>query len=481
MDAKPAKLWAGRFEKNTDSLVEAFNASLPFDRRLFREDIAGSIAHVKMLARQGIVAGDEAECIVVALRGILDEIQRGDFELNLSLEDIHTAIEARLREKVGPVAGKLHTARSRNDQVALDVRLFAKRATLDVVGGLLALQRALIELAQNHSLAVMPGYTHLQRAQPVLFAHHLLAYYQMFQRDVERCRDAFVRVDVLPLGSGALAGVTYPIDREFVARQLGFARISENSLDAVSDRDFVVELLSNVSLAMLHLSRFSEEIVFWSSEEFGFIELDDSYATGSSIMPQKKNPDVAELTRGKTGRVYGHLVGLLTLLKGLPLAYNKDLQEDKEALFDAVDTVLLCLAVFAPMLSTARIKEERMRTAAGQNFTLATDVADYLAKRGLPFREAHEIVGRIVRHCIGSGKALKGLTVDEYQAFSPLFAEDILNLSVDTAVSARNVPGGTSPDQVSEALGRARQVLERSYTWLTEMRQTLPLELSEAL
>ena len=456
------KLWGGRFTKDTDRRVEAFTASLSFDRRLYRYDIAGSIAHCRMLARQGIIAVDEAERIVQGLREIEEEIARGDFVFREEQEDIHMAIESRLREKLGDVAGKLHTARSRNDQVALDLRLFTKDAIGETKRLLRALQRVLVNKAKAHLDVILPGYTHLQRAQPVLLAHHLLAYFEMFQRDFERFEDCLRRTDVLPLGSGALAGVTYPIDREFVARELGFRRLSRNSLDAVSDRDFVIEYLAAAALTMAHLSRLAEEIVLWSSAEFGFVELDDAFATGSSIMPQKKNPDVAELTRAKTGRVYGHLLGMLTVLKALPLAYNRDLQEDKEALFDTVDTLHGCLDVMAGLLATLRVRARRMRVAAGEGYTLATDLADYLARKGLPFREAHAAVGALVRYAIDQGKDLSQLSLEEYRRFSPLFDQEALALSVEGSVEARNVPGGTAPAQVSQALAEAERLLEGS-------------------
>jgi argininosuccinate lyase len=480
VDAKSTKLWGGRFEKETDRKVEEFNASLPFDRRLYREDIAGSVAHARMLARQGIIPLEDASSIVAGLREILAEMESGTFEFDPSLEDIHMAVETRLTQMIGSSAGKLHTARSRNDQVALDFRLFARQAVVELVAGLAALQETLLKLAEEHSSAIMPGYTHTQRAQPVLFAHYMLAYFEMLQRDVERFQEAQGRINVLPLGSGALAGVPYPIDRELVAAELGFAAVSANSLDAVSDRDFVVELLSDASLTMAHLSRLAQEIVQWSTAEFAFVELDDAYATGSSIMPQKKNPDVAELVRGKTGRVFGHLIGMLTVLKGLPLAYNSDLQEDKEALFDAVDTLGRVLAVFAPLLASLKINEERLRQAAGENFSLATDVADYLSKKGLPFRQAHEVVGRLVRFCLEQQTDLAGLTLEQYREFSPLFEPDILDLSVDTSVAARDVPGGTAPKRVKTAQAAAAQRVATTRDWLRQKHEAFSLDLREA-
>ena len=468
------KLWGGRFSRPTDQEVEVFTASISFDRRLYRQDILGSAAHCRMLARQGIIAWDEAAAILGGLREVLAELDGDRLPLGPELEDIHMAVEARLREKLGDVAGKLHTARSRNDQVALDLRLFVREAIVATVEALGDLQGALLDLAERYSDAVMPGYTHLQRAQPVLLAHHLLAYFEMLQRDVERFRDCYRRVDVLPLGSGALAGLPYPLDRESVARELGFAAISANSMDAVCDRDFVVEYLSAASLAMAHLSRLSEEIVLWTTAEFGYLELDDAFATGSSIMPQKKNPDVAELVRGKTGRVYGSLLALLTVLKGLPLTYNRDLQEDKEALFDAVDTLLGSLRCLTPMLRTARVHTARLREAAGESFSLATDLADYLVRRGLPFREAHGVVGRLVAYCLDQGRDLRQLSLEEYRQFSPRFDETVYSVTVDSSVAARDVPGGTAPNRVMAALAEARERTQASLAWIGDVEARQP-------
>ena len=424
------------------------------------------MAHCRMLAARGIIEQAAANSIQEGLAAIRAEIEEGTFPFRQELEDIHMNIEARLREKIGSAAGKLHTARSRNDQVALDTRLYVRAAIAETAARLFDLQATLLDLSRQHADVVLPGYTHLQRAQPVLFAHHLLAYFEMFQRDGERLRDAYRRVDVLPLGSGALAGVTYPIDRSQVANELGFARISRNSLDAVSDRDFVAEYIFSASLTMMHLSRLAEEVVLWSTAEFAFVELDDAFATGSSIMPQKKNPDVAELTRGKTGRVYGDLVAILTILKGLPLAYNRDMQEDKEALFDAIDTVIACLDVFRPMLATMRVRKENMRRTADASFSLATDLADYLVLQGLPFREAHEVVGALVARCVAEGKAFADLTLADYQLASPLFGPDILNITVESSLAARDVPGGTAPDRVRQALDEAAALLSASREWL---------------
>jgi len=449
-----------RFQKEVEKSVADYTASIPFDRRLYRQDIAGSVAHARMLARQGIISDKDAELIVMALAAIRDEIEQGKFPFRTDLEDIHMNIEARLIEKTGDVGRKLHTARSRNDQVALDMRLFVKEAISDTTQKLKQLQRALIDLAEANRDVVMPGYTHLQRAQPVLLAHHLLAYFEMLNRDVERFGDCLKRTDVLPLGSGALAGVPYPIDREFLAKELGFTKVSENSMDAVSDRDFVIEYQAAASLAMMHLSRLAEEIVLWSSAEFGFVELDDAYATGSSIMPQKKNPDVAELARGKTGRVYGNLMAILTTMKALPLSYNRDMQEDKEGLFDTVDTLLSTLEVFTGMIRTLKVKGDRTKQAAEEGYILATDLADYLVRKGVPFREAHGIVSALVKYAMEKGKGLKDLSLGEYKSLSPLFGEDVYSITVDTSVKARNIRGGTAPERVKEALARARRSLD---------------------
>ncbi|MDP2662710.1 MAG: argininosuccinate lyase [Dehalococcoidia bacterium] len=456
MTAKP---WSGRFDKDTDRLVEAYTASIHFDSRLYSQDIRGSIAHARMLGRQGIIAESEAAAIAGGLESIRNDIESGHFQFKPELEDIHMNIESALTERIGSVAGKLHTARSRNDQVALDLRLYSMEVMDGTVGLLRGLQEALLRVGEANIGVAMPGYTHLQRAQPVLLAHHLLAYFHMLQRDKERFHDCRRRTDVMPLGSGALAGAPYPLDRESVARELGFSRISPNSLDAVSDRDFVVEYLAAASICMMHLSRLSEELVLWSTEEFGFIEMDDAFATGSSIMPQKKNPDVAELARGKTGRVYGRLLGMLTVLKGLPLSYNRDLQEDKEAFFDVVDTLLSTLEVFAPMLASLRFKTESLNAAAGAGYILATDLADFLAKKGLPFREAHHAVGQLVGYALGSGKLLSDLTLEEYRRFSPHFDQGVFAITVGSSLAARDVPGGTAPVRVGEALEQAKALL----------------------
>ena len=448
-----------RFSKELDKLAKDYTVSLPFDKRLYRHDIAGSIAHARMLWKQGIIPEKDAELIIMGLTSIREEIERGQFHFKEDLEDIHMNIEARLIEKIGDAGAMLHTARSRNDQVALDMRLFTKEAINETTAGLKALQSALLDLAEANTGVSMPGYTHLQKAQPVLLAHHLLAYFEMYQRDIERFQQCLERTDVMPLGSGALAGVPYPIDRHSVAKELGFNKVSANSIDAVSDRDFVIEYQAAASITMMHLSRLAEEIVLWSTAEFGFIEIDDAFATGSSIMPQKKNPDVAELARGKVGRVYGHLMAILTTMKGLPLSYNRDLQEDKEGLFDTVDTLLSTLEVFTAMMGSLRVKGERTRQAAEENYTLATDLADYLVKKGIPFRQAHTIVSKLVRYAIENKKALSELDIKEYKAFSPKFEEDVKSITVESSLASRDVPGGTAPEQVRMALAAARKKL----------------------
>jgi len=449
----------GRFRKAADKLVAEYTVSTHFDWRLYRQDIAGSIAHAKMLTRQQIISEREAEAITEGLESIREEIAQGRFQFKTELEDIHMNIEARLIEKVGEVGGKLHTARSRNDQVALDLRLFAKEAASDTLDSLRGLQRAIVGLAEANKGVVMPGYTHLQPAQPVLLAHHLLAYFEMLQRDVDRFCDCLRRVDVMPLGSGAVAGVAYDIDRDFLACELGFSRISQNSMDAVSDRDFVLDYEAAASLCMMHLSRLAEEIILWSSQEFSFIELDEAYATGSSIMPQKKNPDIAELVRGKTGRVYGRLTAMLVTMKALPLSYNRDLQEDKEGFFDTVDTLLSTLEVFTGMVSTIRVKAEDTERALKRGYILATDMADYLVKKGESFRSAHGIVAGLVGYAEEKGRSFAELDLNEYKKFSPLFEEDVYSISVTSSLAARNVVGGTAPGQVERALATAKKLL----------------------
>jgi len=426
---------------------------------LYPYDIAGSIAHARMLAKQDIIQTEEAEIIINGLASIGEEIEQGKFQFKAELEDIHMNIEARLLEKVGKVGGKLHTARSRNDQVALDLRLLAKEAIANTLVKLREFQRALISLAEANKGVVMPGYTHLQPAQPVLLAHHLLAYFVMLQRDVDRFSDCLKRADVMPLGSGAMAGVTYSIDREFLARELGFSQISQNSIDAVSDRDFVVEYEAAASLCMMHLSRLAEEIILWSSAEFDFIELNEAYATGSSIMPQKKNPDVAELVRGKTGRVYGKLMALLTTMKGLPLSYNRDMQEDKEGFFDTVDTLLSTLEVFTGMVTTLKVKAENTEQAVKRGYILATDLADYLVRKGESFRTAHDTVARLVSYAMEKGKSFSELSLTEYKDFSPLFGEDVYSITIESSIAARDIIGGTAPKQVEQALANAREII----------------------
>jgi argininosuccinate lyase len=451
--AKKTKPWSGRFTEATNELVEQFTASIPYDWRLYPYDIAGSMVHAEMLGRQGIIPKREADRIIRGLEEILKEIVAGAFEFSVELEDIHMNIENRLIEKIGPTGGKLHTARSRNDQVALDIRMFLRDEIAEIHELLTALQAVIVHLAERHSDVVLPGYTHLQRAQPVLFGHHLLAYYEMFERDRGRLEDCFRRVNVMPLGAGALAGTVLPIDRKFVAKQLGFSGVCENSMDAVSDRDFAIEFVAACAQIMMHLSRLSEELVIWSSSEFGFITISDAFTTGSSIMPQKKNPDVAELARGKTGRVYGNLMALLTLMKGLPLAYNRDMQEDKEPIFGAAETVTLSLSVFIEMLKGVSIHKETMRKAAEDGFITATDLADYLVRKGMPFRKAHEVVGRAVLRATELGCGLVDMPIGEYTKLSPLIHEDVYDaLSVEASVGRRTSYGGTAPANLRKRL-----------------------------
>lgn len=438
-----AKLWGGRFSKSTDALVDDFNSSIRFDSRMYAQDIRGSMAHAEMLGRQGIISKEDSELIVKTLGEIKKDIDDGKVEFTIDAEDIHMNIETILIERIGDVGKRLHTGRSRNDQVALDTRMYVRDELDGIKKDVDSLKATLLDLAERHLDTIMPGYTHLQKAQPVTLAHHLMAYYEMFRRDASRLDDCRRRLNVMPLGSGALAGTTYPLDREFVADKLGFDSVSMNSLDGVSDRDFALELAFDLSVIMTHLSRFSEEIILWSSHEFGFIDLDDAYSTGSSIMPQKKNPDVAELARGKTGRVYGDLMGLLTVMKGIPLAYNKDMQEDKEQLFDAIDTVKMCLPVFEKMIATMTVRKDRMLEGAKGGFTNATDVADYLVKKGLPFRDAHGVVGRMVAYCIEKNTVIDALSPEEFRSFSELFGEDIYDaISLETCVNQRKLIGG---------------------------------------
>lgn len=464
-----SKLWGGRFTKKTDQLVEEYTASIMFDKELAEEDIQGSVAHVTMLGKQGILPADDVEKIKDGLHRVLQRIRRNDLEYSIGDEDIHMNIEKTLIDDVGSVGGKLHTGRSRNDQVATDMHLWLRKRVVEFVDMLHKLQSALVEQAKANIDTIVPGYTHLQRAQPILFAHHLMAYVSMFGRDVERLQDSYKRINVLPLGAGALAGTTFPIDRHFVAKELKFDRVYENSLDAVSDRDFILEFLSHASIIMMHLSRLSEELIMWSSTEFRFVELDDAFCTGSSIMPQKKNPDVPELVRGKTGRVYGNLMGLLTVLKSLPLAYNKDMQEDKEGMFDTVKTMQGALQLFAPMIATMKVNKDQMRQAVNQDFSNATDIADFLVGKGMPFRQAHEVIGKTVLYCIEHNKYLLDLTLDEFKQFSTLFDERIYEvLKPENVVNARNVYGGTAKAQVEAAIGRADAALAETAAWVAE-------------
>ncbi len=447
------KLWAGRFSKQEDERVNDFNSSIAFDARMAQHDIQGSIAHATMLGRQGIIEPAEAELIVQGLEGIARDLQTGALAIDPTAEDIHMFIEAELTSRLGDTGKRLHTARSRNDQVALDIRLYLRDQCQEIHALLLSYLDALTDQAAQHLESVMPGYTHLQRAQPITFAHHLMAYAQMALRDLQRLEQTQARMNIMPLGSGALAGTTYPIDRQLVKTLLAFDTVSANSLDGVSDRDFCIELASDISLIMMHLSRLSEEIILWCSWEFKFIELDDAFATGSSIMPQKKNPDVTELIRGKSGRVFGDLITLLTMMKGLPLAYNKDMQEDKEAIFDAVDTVKLCLSTLIPLLQTMRVNKENMRAAAAKGFINATDCADYLVKKGMPFRDAYKITGQLVAQCIAKQLTLETLPLADYQAASPVFDEDVYQaIALETCVKERKVEGGPSPEAVQKQI-----------------------------
>jgi len=456
-----AKLWDGRFSEKTDRTVEAFSASIDVDRRLHVYDIQGSVAHCRTLARAGVISAEEAEAIIEGLGAVEREIAHGQFEYDDSLEDIHMHIEARLVQQIGKTAQKLHTARSRNDQVALDVRMYLRAESLGIIERLAVLRRILVDLAGGHTDTLLPGYTHLQRAQPVLLAHHLMAYYEMFSRDAERFRDGLKRINVLPLGSAALAGTTFPIDRQYTAELLDFPQVSANSIDSVADRDFVIEFLSAASVCMVHLSRMSEEFVLWSSAEFNFIELPDAFATGSSIMPQKKNPDVPELVRGKTGRVFGDLMSMLTIMKSLPLSYNRDMQEDKPPLFDGVDTLKSCIEVYIRMLPHLKINRDAMERATASGFLNATDMADYLAEKGVPFREAHNCVGQAVSYALGRGKELHDLTLDELRAFSAVIAEDIFDAIAMRRVIERRISyGGTATENVKNAVARATADLE---------------------
>ena len=464
------KLWGGRFSKTTDEMINEFQASIGFDRRMYREDIAGSLAHAEMLMRVGIISEEDYQAINAGLRNILGQIERGEFEFSTELEDIHMNIEKRLTDTIGDAGSRLHTARSRNDQVALDTHMFVRHAVVEVLDHIRELQNALVESADANKDVIMPGYTHLQRAQPILFAHHLMAYFNMLTRDFERFQGVYVRTDLMPLGAGALAGTTLPIDRAFVARKLNFDRIYTNSMDAVSDRDYILEFLAAASILMVHLSRLSEEIILWCSREFSFVELDDAHCTGSSMMPQKKNPDVSELVRGKTGRVVGHLMAMLTAVKGLPLAYNKDLQEDKEGLFDAIDTVKFSLAVYAQLIRGMKVRADVMRHAVEADFSNATDLADYLVQKGMPFRQAHTVAGQSVAQCIARGIWLRDMSLADYQKLSPLFDEDVYEvIRPETCVACRNSYGGTSYEQVESQLDAAEALMAEEHRIISEL------------
>ncbi len=447
------KLWGGRFTKATDSFTDHFHSSISFDKRMYIEDITGSIAHAQMLGKQGIISNEDSILITETLKNILEDIKEGKIEFDEKAEDIHMNIETILISRIGDIGKKLHTGRSRNDQVALDIRMYIKKEIKEIKALIKELLNVINKTAENNTNTIMPGCTHLQNAQPITFAHHILAYGEMFKRDCQRLNDTYRRVNIMPLGSGALAATTYPLDRQMVCDTLDFESITLNSMDGVSDRDFVIETISSLSIIMMHLSRFCEEIVLWSNQQFAFIELDDSYSTGSSIMPQKKNPDMAELIRGKTGRVYGSLVAMLTVMKGLPLAYNKDMQEDKEGLFDAIDTVKMCLPVFTKMIDTMTIKPENMYKAANNGFINATDAADWLVKNGMPFRDAHAVIGRLVLYCIENSKTLEELTIEEYKNISPKFNESIFDaINLENCVNSRKVDGGPSKEYIQKLI-----------------------------
>ena len=455
------KMWEGRFHKETNKLLEKFNASITFDKRMYEEDIKGSIAHSRMLSKQGIISSEEQKEIENGLLLIKNEIENGTFEFKIEDEDIHMSIEKRLTEIIGAVAGKLHTARSRNDQVALDVRMYVRKEAKKIKELLINFENVILNLSEKYEDIIIPGYTHLQRAQPILFSHHLMAYFQMFKRDITRIDDFLERSDEMPLGAGALAGTTFNLDRHFVAKELGFSKPTENSLDSVSDRDFIIELGMIISVISMHLSRFSEEIIIWCTSEFSFVNLDDAFATGSSIMPQKKNPDIAELVRGKTGRIYGNLMAILTTMKALPLAYNKDMQEDKEGIFDSIDNIKLCIEIFYSMLNTVTVNKEKIFDSMKYGFLNATDVADYLAKHSVPFRQAHKIVGEIVSYCENKKIAIEDMTLSEFQNFSEIFKDDIQNeITIENCVNKRNSFGGTSIQNVKMQIKNAKLFLE---------------------
>ncbi|MGB5158022.1 argininosuccinate lyase [Desulfobacterium sp. N47] len=452
------KPWDGRFSQKTDKIVEAFTSSIMVDKRLYAHDIEGSIAHSRMLANVSIITGEEASLIEKGLLKIEKDIESGKFEYDDSLEDIHMHIESRLAKDIGKVALKLHTARSRNDQVALDVRMYLRDEVNKIISGLIELRKVIIDLCAKNTDTIMPGYTHLQKAQPVLFSHHLMAYYEMFLRDTERMRDCFKRINVMPLGSAALAGTTYPIDRNYTAKLLGFPKVTANSMDSVADRDFIIEFISSAAICMVHFSRFSEDLIIWSSYEFGFIELPDAFATGSSIMPQKKNPDVCELVRGKSGRIFGDLISMLTIMKSLPLSYNRDMQEDKIAMFDAVDTLTACIEVYTRMLPELKINKEVMLKASSSGFLNATDLADYLTIKGMPFREAHSCAGKAVAFALKKGKELHELSLDEIKTFSNLFSDDVFEvLTPASMINRRKSSGGTATGNVLAAIKKAKK------------------------
>lgn len=455
------KLWGGRFTKSTDSFTDHFHSSISFDSRMYKEDITGSIAHAKMLGKQGIIPQEDSELIQKTLKEILADIEEGKVTFDEKAEDIHMNVETILISRIGDVGKRLHTGRSRNDQVALDIRMYLKEQITDIKVLVKELIAVLNNIAEKNVTTIMPGYTHLQNAQPVTLAHHILAYVEMFKRDYGRLCDTYKRTNIMPLGSGALAATTYPLDRDFVRAELGFDAITLDSMDGVSDRDFVIELLNTLSMIMMHLSRFCEEIIIWNSQQYKFVEMDDAYSTGSSIMPQKKNPDMAELIRGKTGRVYGHLMAMLTVMKGIPLAYNKDMQEDKEGVFDAVDTIKMCLPVFTRMVETMTINKDNMRQAAKKGFMNATDAADWLVKQGVPFRDAHAIIGQLVLYCINNNKNLDDLSLAEYKAVSDVFTEDIYDaISLETCVNTRIVEGGPSEKYINKLIELNKKEIE---------------------
>ena len=454
-------MWDGRFEKKIDSRTNDFNSSIKFDHKMYKHDIKGSMAHAKMLSKQGIIGEDDKEKILKGLEEILEDIESGNLKLDPNAEDIHMFVEAELTKRIGQSGKKLHTARSRNDQVALDIKMYLKDAILEIQKELKELIATFVEKAEENTKTIMPGYTHLQRAQPVTFGHHLMAYVEMFLRDEERLSQTYNRMDVSPIGSCALAGTTYNLDREYEAKELGFASVTNNSLDGVSDRDYVIELLSDISMIMMHLSRISEEIVMWSSWEFKFVELDDAFATGSSIMPQKKNPDITELIRGKTGRVYGDLMAMLTVMKGTPLAYNKDMQEDKEAIFDALDTVNLCITTLNPLVKTMTVLKDNMKKAAAKGFINATDCADYLVEKGIPFRDAYKITGSLVKYCIKNDTTLENLKLKEFKEYSDKFEEDVYEaIDLINCVNKRNVVGGPAAEQVMKQIERVKNIIK---------------------